>query len=81
MLSSMRRQLCAVLAGIGMLAATRHAAALPLIVDGKSDYQIVVPADAARPERFAAEELSRYLKEISGAALPIRAHSPPPLEP
>ena len=44
---------------------------LDLVADGKSDYRIVIPAAAEAPERFAAEELSRYLAQITGVRLPI----------
>lgn len=38
---------------------------------GQTAYRIVVPADAIPAERYAAEELQRYLERISGAKLPI----------
>ncbi|NOS72005.1 MAG: DUF4838 domain-containing protein [Verrucomicrobia bacterium] len=38
---------------------------------GQSKYRIVVPAAAIPSERYAAEELQRYLEKISGAKLPI----------
>jgi len=44
---------------------------ITLVKDGKSDYVIVVARDAIPPERYAAEELQRYLERISGAKLPI----------
>ena len=42
-----------------------------LASNGKSDWKIVVGADAIAPERHAAEELQHFLQEISGARLPI----------
>lgn len=44
---------------------------LVLADNGKSDYSIVLPTDPTPAERRAAEELQRYVKEISGAELPI----------
>lgn len=38
---------------------------------GQSSYRIVVAADAIPSERYAAEELQKYLERISGAKLPI----------
>jgi hypothetical protein len=38
---------------------------------GKSDYRIVVPNDRSAGIDYAASELQKYLKEISGAKLPI----------
>ena len=47
-------------------------AELRLVSEGKSDYIIVVAADAAEPERFAAFELQKYISLISGAKLSIK---------
>ena len=38
---------------------------------GKTDYTIVLPAEASKSERTAAKELQKYVKEISGAVLDI----------
>lgn len=38
---------------------------------GKSDYSIVIAERADPPVRYAAEELQRFLREITGATLPI----------
>jgi len=45
--------------------------ALDLVVDGRSDYVIVLAADAIPAEQFAAEELANHLEKMSGAKLPI----------
>jgi hypothetical protein len=45
--------------------------ALTLTRDGKSDYVIVTAAEALPSEQHAADELQRFLREISGAELPI----------
>ncbi len=50
---------------------TSSASALTLARDGASDYVIVVSADASPSERHGADELQRFLREISGAELPI----------
>lgn len=44
-----------------------------LAVSGKSNYSIVVPEDAIPAEKRAASELQLYLREMTGATLPIRA--------
>lgn len=46
-------------------------AALSLVRDGASSYSICISTNAPAPERRAAEELQRFLQEISGARLPI----------
>jgi hypothetical protein len=56
------------------LAASASAAPTPETVVANrstSDFVIVLAADAGETIRFAAEELQRYLKEMSGATLPI----------
>ncbi len=42
-----------------------------IVVDGKSDYHIVISADADSVEQHAASELQSYFRQISGAVLPI----------
>jgi hypothetical protein len=44
---------------------------LTIVKDGKSDYVIVTSPDATPPEKRGAEELQKYLKQMSGAELPI----------
>ena len=43
----------------------------PLVVRGKSAYTVVVGETCSPSERHAADEFSRFIKEISGAALPV----------
>ncbi|MCX7007025.1 MAG: hypothetical protein NTY53_07215 [Kiritimatiellaeota bacterium] len=38
-----------------------------LVKQGRSDWRIVVATNAAPAERYAAEELQRYLERISSA--------------
>lgn len=42
-----------------------------LAKDGKTDYEIVIDKDATGVDRYAASELSLYLKQITGADFPI----------
>ena len=42
-----------------------------LFADGASEYSIVVPSNASDSERWAGQELQHWLKEVSGAELPI----------
>jgi len=44
---------------------------LTLVNDGQSDYTIVTAPESSPPQRYAAEELSTFVKQISGASLPI----------
>ncbi len=44
---------------------------LRLASGGKSDYAIVIPANASPSQERAGQELQRFLQEISGAQLPI----------
>ena len=50
-----------------------HTAEAPaaLAREGKSDYLIVVAADATPPEQTAAKELQAHLAKVTGATLPI----------
>jgi len=52
-------------------------AALDLVVDGRSDYTIVLATDAIPAEQFAAEELANHLEKMSGAKLPIVTDAEP----
>ena len=56
--------------------ATCASAETVLVRDGKPLAAIAVKADAPKPVRFAAEELQRYVREISGATLPIAEEAP-----
>ena len=54
---------------------TIEATAIDFLVDGKSDYQIVTPAQPTENESFAASELQYFIEQASGAKLPIVAES------
>src|SRR2546421_6299043 len=43
-----------------------------IISNGKSDYAISIPVNASPPVRLAAEEIVRYVKQMSGATLEIK---------
>ena len=59
------------LTGILLLFVVNAAAANWLFRSGKSNYRIVVDASASASEQTAAHELQQYIREISGAELPI----------
>jgi hypothetical protein len=59
---------CLVICLAGMRATAEP---IKLAVDAKSDYVILIGANANVTERFAAEELQKYLGKIIGAKLPI----------
>ncbi|MBI2302112.1 MAG: DUF4838 domain-containing protein [Armatimonadetes bacterium] len=44
---------------------------LTLVRDGKSSYTIVRPADSSPSQIYAAEELQKFTREMTGAELPI----------
>ena len=48
-----------------------------LVKQGRSDWRIVIATNAAPAERYAAEELQRYLERISGARLAIGTEAVP----
>jgi len=54
-----------------LVAVPAASADVTLVEKGKSNYRIVLPANAIPSERYAAEELQRYLEKISGAELAI----------
>src|SRR6185436_9906617 len=57
-----------------LLTAPGTAADFILVSDGRARAEIVIDSrDPAAPLRFAAEELERYVKAMSGASLPRRA--------
>ena len=47
------------------------AGALTLVDQGRSDYVILLPADAIEAEAFAAEELAVHIQSMSGVRLPV----------
>jgi alpha-glucuronidase len=53
------------------------AANLRFVENGKSNYSIVIAPDVSQSERHGAEELQKFLEEMSGARLPITAEPQP----
>ena len=49
---------------------------LTLAADGKTDYRIVVPIKPTTQDAKAAEELARWLKEMTGAEFPVVQETP-----
>jgi len=45
---------------------------IKLVKDGKSPYTIIIPAAPTPQEKFAGNELSKYLRQISGAEIPVK---------
>jgi hypothetical protein len=70
--------LALVLALLAWATTADAASTITLVEQGRSAYRIVIPSDAIPAERYAAEELQRYLERISGAQLPIVTDSDPP---
>ena len=65
-------RLIMVLISVFVLCATMPlSAANTLFRNGKSKYRIVVATSASTSEQTAAEELQKYIREISGVELPI----------
>ncbi len=48
---------------------------LVIAENGKSEYCIVIPEQASEPVRHAADELARFIGEMTGANLPIRTEN------
>ncbi|MBQ2172479.1 MAG: DUF4838 domain-containing protein [Bacteroidales bacterium] len=48
-----------------------------LFEDGRSEYSIVVGEDATLIEQYAAQELQTWIREVSGAELPLVADAQP----
>ena len=57
----------------GFIAAQAESNEIRLVEARKSDFTIVLSKDASASEKHAAAELQKFLKEISGAELPIAA--------
>ncbi|MBL8210257.1 MAG: DUF4838 domain-containing protein [Bryobacterales bacterium] len=56
------------------------ASAITLIENGRSSYSIALAAEASPSEQHAASELRRFLREMSGAELPIVTAAGVPLK-
>ena len=62
-----------------LAAAVSAPAAITIAEKGKSQYHIVLPAGAIPSERYAAEELQRYVEKMSGAKFPIVTDADAPI--
>ncbi|MBR2693805.1 MAG: DUF4838 domain-containing protein [Thermoguttaceae bacterium] len=69
------RQIVLTLLLVLSAAAARSAETLTLTQDGKTDYAVVLPENAAPVQVSAANELADTLREISGVAFPIKKES------
>jgi len=65
-----------ILFAVAALSSAAHAASLQLAKDGKSSYAILISPAANEVECLAAEELQRYLLQITGARLAIVTETP-----
>ncbi len=65
--------ICAV---AGMAAAVLNGGEIVVAVDGAPRMGIVVPHDAPAADLAAAEELQKYLEQITGALLPVHSETP-----
>jgi hypothetical protein len=54
-----------------------HALAQDVVRDGKPVAEVVVPADAPSAEAFAAKDLCHWIREITGAEVPLVAQPSP----
>src|SRR6266850_7888702 len=63
---------------LGLVIAANASAGVTITDKGRSQYRIVLPADPIPAERYAAEELQRYLEKMSGAKLSIVSDLEPP---
>jgi hypothetical protein len=75
--NTIRVALTALLIGVGTAVSGVAFPVLTIVDDGRSEYCIVLDADASPSERYAAEELQKFLKEISGYAIPILSSRAP----
>ncbi len=74
----MRAVLIAVMMSLLSIAGTAQAADLAIVQDGKSDYVIFTNAKPSPQEALAADELAKYLKQMSGAELKVQRGGPMP---
>ena len=63
--------------GLTLSVGSARATAATLAEGGRTDYRIVIAAQAIPSERYAAEELARYLERMTGAKLPIVTDAEP----
>lgn len=74
----MRMMISGLAIACGLLAAgAGETRAVDLLTAGQAKARIVLPAEPTPTEQFAAEELGKYLAEISGAKLPVGTEPSP----
>jgi hypothetical protein len=56
-----------------VLCGSSSAAELQIAQDGKSDYSIVVPPHSSPAMKLAADEIQKYVEQMSGVKLPVRS--------
>jgi len=44
---------------------------IPIVIDGESDYVVIIPFEAKKADSTAASYLTKYIREMTGAELPI----------
>ena len=54
-----------------------HAQSLTLADNGKSDFRIVIAKAPSPSVKYASEELQKWLKEMTGATLPVASDDTP----
>ena len=72
--NGIRHRVIAIVAGIGAVLGLMSVAIgkeLVIADRGNSDYSIIVAVDATMQDHYAAQILKRYIRELSGADLPI----------
>lgn len=65
------------LMSIFMLAAIASLADIPIVKDGTSSYVIVRPEQSSPSQVYAAEELQKFIKQMTGAELSIQTDGKP----
>ena len=65
------KKLFSIALGASAIVSSVQAKELTLAKDGKTDYKIVIAAKPAKQVKYAAEEMSKFLKEMTGADFKI----------
>jgi len=68
---ALTRHVLILLTGLVSCGSSFAASGLTLAAKGKSSYRIVLATNSLLSERYAAEELQKYLQKLTGAKLPI----------
>ena len=65
------KKLFSIALGASAIVSSVQAKELTLAKDGKTDYKIVIAVKPAKQVKYAAEEMSAFLKEMTGADFKI----------